>query len=324
MLRRSKKATVGKALNMEQILNRYNFRILVLKPGKASIFLVLYLFAFIQTLYSQDFKLFQPVSSFRSGVTFKNIITESEDANALTHENLYNGGGVAVGDINNDGLDDIYFISNMGLNKLYLNLGDFKFRDITKSAGVEGRKGWKTGVTMVDINGDGLLDIYVCHSGKGTPESRRNELFINKGNLKFEEEAKKYGLDDDTYSTIGAFFDYDLDGDLDMFMLATNVIVIRGMDFEDARKVNDPYAGDKLYRNDGNRFVDVTLSSGIISNAMGYGLGVNISDLNKDGLPDIYVTNDYIEPDYLYINNGDGTFTNKLSEHVQQIGRAHV
>ena len=319
MLRRSKKATVGKALNMEQILNRYNFRILVLKPGKASIFLVLYLFAFIQTLYSQDFKLFQPVSSFRSGVTFKNIITESEDANALTHENLYNGGGVAVGDINNDGLDDIYFISNMGLNKLYLNLGDFKFRDITKSAGVEGRKGWKTGVTMVDINGDGLLDIYVCHSGKGTPESRRNELFINKGNLKFEEEAKKYGLDDDTYSTIGAFFDYDLDGDLDMFMLATNVIVIRGMDFEDARKVNDPYAGDKLYRNDGNRFVDVTLSSGIISNAMGYGLGVNISDLNKDGLPDIYVTNDYIEPDYLYINNGDGTFTNKLSEHVQHI-----
>lgn len=272
--------------------------------------------------YSQNIKLFQPVSSQKSGITFKNTITENEEANALTHENLYNGGGVAVGDINNDGLDDIFFISNMGYNKLYLNLGDMKFKDITRSSGLEGREGWKTGVSMADINGDGLLDIYVCFSGKGSPEIRKNELYINKGNLKFEEKAKEYGLDDNTYSTIGAFFDYDLDGDLDMFLVATNVIVIRGMDFEDARKVNDPYAGDKLFRNDGNRFVDVSLSSGIISNAMGYGLGVNISDLNKDGLPDIYVTNDYIEPDYFYINNGDGTFTNKLTDYIQHISQS--
>lgn len=272
--------------------------------------------------HCQGLKLFQAVTPNKSGITFKNVITENEQANALSHENLYNGGGVAVGDLNNDGLEDIFFISNMGLNKLYQNLGNLKFRDISKSSGTEGRTGWKTGVSMADVNGDGLLDIYVCHSGKGSPEKRKNELFINQGNLKFEEKSRQYGLDDDTYSTLGAFFDYDLDGDLDLFIVATNVVVIRGMDFEEARNVTDPYAGDKLYRNDGNHFVDVTQSSGIISNAMGYGLGVNICDLNKDGLPDIYVTNDYIEPDYLYINNGNGTFTNKLTDYVQHISQS--
>jgi enediyne biosynthesis protein E4 len=267
----------------------------------------------------QPLKLFEPVPSKKSGVVFKNIITENQQHNALTYENLYNGGGVAIGDINNDGLDDIFFISNMGYNKLYLNMGDFKFKDITESAGVGGREGWKSGVTMVDINGDGLLDIYVCYSGKEEPDKRRNQLFINKGNLKFEEKAKAYGIDDPSYSTVGAFFDYDLDGDLDLYLLATNVKVIRGMDFEKARKMIDPYAGDKLFRNDGDHFTDVTEASGILSNALGYGLGVAISDINKDGWPDIYVTNDYAEPDYLYINNGDGTFTNKLTEYVQHI-----
>lgn len=267
----------------------------------------------------QSLKLFEPVPSKKSGIVFKNTITENEEHNALTYENLYNGGGVAVGDINNDGLDDIYFVSNMEYNKLYLNLGDFKFKDITESAGVAGRAGWKSGVTMVDIDGDGLLDIYVCHSGKDSPEKRRNELFINKGNLKFEEMAKTWGIDDPSYSTIGAFFDYDLDGDLDLFVLATNVRVIRGMELDKARNSNDPYAGDKLFRNDGDHFTDITKTSGILSNALGYGLGVAISDLNKDGWPDIYVTNDYIEPDYLYLNNGNGTFSNKLEEHVQHI-----
>ena len=267
----------------------------------------------------QPFKLFEPVPSKKSGIVFKNTITENEEHNALTYENLYNGGGVAVGDINNDGLEDIFFVSNMEYNKLYLNTGDFKFKDITESAGVTGRAGWKSGVTMVDINGDGLLDIYVCHSGKDSPEKRRNELFINKGNLKFEEMAKAYGIDDPSYSTIGAFFDYDHDGDLDLFMLATNVKVIRGMELDKARNSNDPYAGDKLFRNDGDHFTDVTKTSGILSNALGYGLGVAISDINKDGWPDIYVTNDYIEPDYLYLNNGNGTFSNKLEEHVQHI-----
>ncbi len=267
----------------------------------------------------QALKLFEPVPAKKSGVVFKNIITENQQHNALTYENLYNGGGVAIGDINNDGLEDIYFISNMGYNKLYLNIGDFKFKDITESAGVRGREGWKSGVTMVDINGDNLLDIYVCYSGKEEPDKRRNQLFINKGNLKFEEKAKAYGLDDPSYSTVGAFFDYDLDGDLDLFLLATNVKVIRGMELNQARIIIDPYAGDKLFRNDGDHFVDVTEGSEILSNALGYGLGVSISDINKDGWPDIYVTNDYIEPDYLYINNGNGTFTNKLAEYVQHI-----
>ena len=270
----------------------------------------------------QELKLFEPVLSKKSGIVFKNIITENEQHNALTHENLYNGGGVATGDIDNDGLDDIFFISNMGYNKLYLNQGDFKFKDITESAGVGGREGWKTGVTMVDVNGDNLIDIYVCYSGRGNPEQRRNQLFINKGNLKFEEKSTAYGLDDPTYSTLGAFFDYDLDGDLDLFLVATNVKVIRGLEFDQARVTDDPYAGDKLYRNDGNHFVDVTKGSGIISNGLGYGLGVAISDINKDGWPDIYITNDYIEPDYLYINNGNGTFTNKLTEYIQHISQS--
>jgi enediyne biosynthesis protein E4 len=267
----------------------------------------------------QPAKLFEPVPPKKSGIVFKNSITENQEHNALTYENLYNGGGVAVGDINNDGLEDIFFISNMEYNKLYLNTGDFKFRDITESSGITGRPGWKSGVTMADVNGDGLLDIYVCHSGKDSPEKRRNELFINKGNLKFEEMAKAYGIDDPSYSTVGAFFDYDHDGDLDLFVVATNVKVIRGMELDKARTSNDLYAGDKLFRNDGDHFTDVTKQSGILSNALGYGLGVAISDLNKDGWPDIYVTNDYLEPDYLYINNGNGTFTNKLEEHVQHI-----
>jgi hypothetical protein len=270
----------------------------------------------------QDLKLFEQVPPRKSGILFKNSITETQQHNALTHENLYNGGGVATGDINNDGLDDIYFVSNMRYNKLYLNLGNLKFRDITESSGTEGRESWKTGVTMVDINGDNLLDIYVCYCGKESAEDRRNQLFINKGNLKFEEKAKAYGLDDPTYSTLGAFFDYDRDGDLDLFLVATNVKVIRGLEFDQARVNDDPYAGDKLFRNNGDHFVDVTKGSGIISNGLGYGLGVAISDINKDGWPDIYVTNDYIEPDYLYINNSNGTFTNKLTEYVQHISQS--
>lgn len=298
--------------------------IIIRRIRKSSVRILLTAFLIItaESSFSQELKLFQPVSPSKSGISFKNIITENEKANALTHENLYNGGGVATGDINNDGLDDIYFISNMRINKLYLNLGNLKFKDITSSAGVGGREGWKTGVTFVDINADNLLDIYVCYSGKGNPENRRNQLFINKGNLKFEEKAKEYGLDDPTYSTVGAFFDYDLDGDLDVFLVATNVNVIRGMDVEEARTGGDPYAGDKLFRNDNGRFVDVTKEAGILSVAIGYGLGAAISDVNKDGWPDIYITNDYIEPDYLYINNGDGTFTNKLTEYIQHISQS--
>ena len=268
---------------------------------------------------AQDNKLFKVMPSSQTGINFKNIITEDARNNALTYENLYNGGGVAVGDINNDGLEDLYFISNMKYNKLYLNQGNFKFKDISNSAGVKGREGWKSGVSMVDINGDNLLDIYVCYSGKTDPEKRRNQLFINKGNLTFEDKSKEFGLDDPSYSTQAAFFDYDHDGDLDVFLLATNVKVIRELEYEEARKAKHPYAGDKLFRNDNDHFVEVTSEAGILSNALGFGLGVAVCDVNKDGWQDIYVSNDYIEPDYLYINNGDGTFTDRLKESLQHI-----
>jgi hypothetical protein len=267
----------------------------------------------------QEKKLFEATSPGKTGITFKNTITEDQRHNALTYENLYNGGGVAIGDINNDGLEDLYFVSNMKYNKLYLNLGNFKFKDITASAAVGGRAGWKTGVAMVDINGDGFLDIHVCYSGKESPETRRNQFFINKGDLTFEEKARELNLDDPSYSTQASFFDYDRDGDLDMFLLATNVKVIRDLEFEQARKIKHPYAGDKLFRNDNGHFTDVTDEAGILSNALGFGLGVAVSDINKDGWPDLYISNDYIEPDYLYINNGNGTFSNKLTGSLQHI-----
>ncbi len=270
---------------------------------------------------AQEEKLFESVPSSRSGVNFKNVITENARHNALTYENLYNGGGVAVGDINNDGLDDIYFVSNMQRNKLFLNLGNFTFRDITASAKVGGREGWKSGTTMVDINGDGLLDIYVCYSGKSEPAKRKNQFFINKGNLQFEDMAEGLGLADESYSTQAAFFDYDRDGDLDAFILATNVKVIRDLEYAQARTTTHPYAGDKLFRNDDGKFVEVTQSAGILSNALGFGLGVAVSDVNMDGWPDVYVSNDYAEPDYLYMNNRDGTFTNRLADYIQHISQ---
>ncbi|SHG95153.1 Repeat domain-containing protein [Chryseolinea serpens] len=273
----------------------------------------------VHSVQAQQEPLFELVPPTRSGVAFKNIIKETARTNALTYENIYNGGGVAIGDINNDGLDDLYLIANAGSNKLYLNLGNFKFKDITSSAGVTASTGWKTGVSMVDINADGLLDIYVCRSGKENIDDRRNHFFINQGNLTFIDKAKEMNLDDPSYSTQAAFFDYDKDGDLDVFLLATNVKVIRDLEFKSARTTVHPYAGDKLFRNDNGHFTDVTTQAGILSNALGFGLGIAVSDINKDGWPDLYVSNDYIEPDYLYINKGDGTFEDKLPEYLRHI-----
>jgi hypothetical protein len=240
----------------------------------------------------------------------------------LSYEYFYNGGGVAVGDINNDGLPDLMFTGNMKPNKLYLNLGHMKFKDITKEAcpELEGRaNGWKTGVTMADVNGDGLIDIYICYSGKTDDNTRRNQLFINQGNNKFKEEAKAYGLDDPGYSTQAVFFDYDGDGDLDMFLLNHNVKKIDNMEFARYKNLTDELASNKLFRNDGGHFTEVSKQAGIVQNPLTFGLGVAIADVNNDGWPDIYVTNDYNEPDYLYINNHDGTFTERSKEMLRHL-----
>ncbi|HEX4852081.1 MAG TPA: VCBS repeat-containing protein, partial [Puia sp.] len=274
-------------------------------------------------LFAQK-KLFQLLPSSETNITFRNNINETENLNVLAYEYFYNGGGVAVGDINNDGLLDLFFTANMKPNKLYLNLGNMKFKDITAEAGagLEGRPGsWKTGVTMADVNGDGLLDIYVCYSGKGNDDSRRNQLFINEGNLHFKEKAKEFGLDDPSYSTQAAFFDFDNDGDLDLFLLNHNVEKIDNMELAKHRNETDVHAGDKLFENQNGHFVDISKKAGIRQNPLTFGLGVAIADINQDGWQDIYVTNDYNEPDYLYINNHDGTFTaetEKCFRHISQ------
>jgi enediyne biosynthesis protein E4 len=253
-------------------------------------------------------------------MNFKNQLKEDREHNILTYEYFYNGGGVAVGDINNDGLDDIFFTANMDENRLYLNQGNMRFDDITVSAGVAGRPGaWSTGVNMVDINRDGLLDIYVCYSGWQSEDMRRNELYINQGNLIFEEQAAAYGLDDPSNSTHAAFADFDRDGDLDMYLLNHNTAVIYEVEYNDVRDTRHPQAGDKFYENQNGKFVDISEQAGVKGSPLGFGLGIAIADVNGDGWQDIYVSNDYIEPDYLYINQKDGSFKDQMTEYFQHI-----
>jgi len=262
------------------------------------------------------------LSAQETGISFSNTVSESEALNILSYEYFYNGGGVAVGDINNDGLPDLFFTGNMRPNQLYLNLGGCKFKDITDQASpaLAGRKnGWKTGVTMADVNGDGRLDIYVCYSGKKPDDVRRNQLFINQGNSKFLEQASSYGLDDPGYGTQAAFFDYDNDGDLDLFLLNHNIKKIDNMEFARYKGEVDALAGNKLFKNENGHFTDVSQAAGIIQSPLTFGLGIAVADLNKDGWQDVYVTNDYNEPDYLYINNKNGTFT----DHSKQMLRHH-
>ncbi len=268
--------------------------------------------------------LFKSITSKETGIRFSNDINETENLNVLAYEYFYNGGGVAVGDINNDGLPDIYFTANMKPNKLFLNTGNMKFKDITKTAGdgMEGRtNAWKTGVTMADVNGDGWLDIYICYSGKFPDDQRRNQLFINKGNLTFEEKAAAFGLDDKSYSTQAAFFDYDNDGDLDMFLLNHSTKKIDNMELARFRADIDELAGNKLYENRNNHFFDITRQARITQNPLTFGLGIAIADINKDGWQDIYVSNDYNEPDYLYINNHDGTFSEQSQQYFRHLAQ---
>jgi len=273
-------------------------------------------------------ELFSLLSPDSTNVNFTNQLTENEQFNIIQYLYFNNGAGVAAGDINNDGLADLYFTSNQNPNKLYLNKGNLKFEDITEKAGVTGKGDWKTGVTMADVNGDGLLDIYVCQVGNYKVVHGRNQLFINQGDLTFKEMAHEYGLDFQGFSTQAAFFDYDLDGDLDMYLLNHSVHTSRSYGASTLRYDHDSLAGDRLYRNDvvdGKRFFnDVTTQAGIYNSQIGYGLGVNISDINNDGYPDIYIDNDFHENDYLYINNGNGTFSERLTEYIQHTSRSSM
>lgn len=260
-----------------------------------------------------------------TGIDFINNLTETEAFNIVEYLYFYNGGGVAVGDINNDGLVDLYFSSNQGSNRLYLNKGEMKFEDITLSAGLASENPWKTGVSMVDINGDGFLDIYVCRLGNWKGIVGKNELYINNGDLTFTESAEEYGLDFQGFSTQAAFFDFDRDGDLDMYLLNHAVHTERSYGRAETRYYDDGLAGDRLFRNNTEkgekRFTGVTRDAGIFSSLIGYGLGIGISDINNDGWPDIYVSNDFNENDYLYINQADGTFSEQISSMVNNHSR---
>lgn len=261
------------------------------------------------TSCKQNNQLFQKLDQIQSGIQFENKLSPTNDFNIIDYIYFYNGGGVSLGDINGDGLVDIFFAGNQVKNKLYLNKGGLKFEDITSSAGVEGGSSWNTGSIMGDVNGDGLLDIYVCAVVGLKNLSGHNELFINNGDNTFSERSKEFGLDYESYSSSAAFLDYDLDGDLDMFLLSHAVHTQESFGHADLRKKRTYESGGKLLQNTAGVFKDVSEMAGIFGGVNGYGLGLAISDFNSDGYPDIYVGNDFHEDDYLYLNNGNGTFT---------------
>ncbi|MBD0851591.1 VCBS repeat-containing protein [Maribacter arenosus] len=280
--------------------------------------------------HKDSIALFELLDSTETGVNFVNDLNYNHDFNVYKYRNFYNGGGVALGDINNDGLVDIYFSSNLKSNRLYLNKGGFKFEDITDKAKVGGTKAWSTGVTMADINADGYLDIYVCNSGDIAGDNKQNELFINNGpddtgQVTFTEAAEKYGLDDQGFSTHASFFDYDKDGDLDVYLLNNSYRSIGSFNLQrNERFERDVLGGDKLLRNDGESFVDVSEEAGIYGSVIGFGLGVTVGDLNNDDWEDIYVSNDFFERDYIYINQKDGTFKETLTEQIQSLSGASM
>ena len=269
--------------------------------------------------------LLQEISSNKTGVSFINKLHDTPQLNILTYLYYYNGAGVTAADFNNDGLLDLYFVGNQVSNKFYLNQGDFKFEDKTEESNLKGQKGWSSGVSVADVNGDGWLDIYICQVSNSKMFEGKNQLYINQGLNElgipeFKDEAQKYGIDFSSYSNQAAFFDYDLDGDLDLFLMKNQSIHPSATFGRFKHNVAQAPAGDKLLRNDNGHFVEVTQQAGIFSSLTGYGLGLAISDFNKDGWPDIYVGNDFFENDYLYLNQKDGTFKEQISEDPTKLG----
>jgi len=268
-------------------------------------------------------KLFEFIAGEKSNIHFENNLIDdplNDEHNVMSFYHYYNGGGVAVGDINNDGLIDVLFTGNIDSNRLYLNKGNFEFEDITNKAGININKYWSSGATMADVNGDGFLDIYICQSGpfNWPAEKKQNLLYVNNGNNTFTEAAKEYGLNDDNLGTQAAFFDYDKDGDLDCIVMNESIYVRIKLskvfeELKDPKKLAE--ASSNLYRNDNGKFTKVTEQAGLLR--YGFGLGLSTSDINNDGWPDIYIANDYSVPDFMYLNNGDGTFTDKIKEHTK-------
>lgn len=260
---------------------------------------------------------FSLLDTKQTGILFRNDVEYSEAYNTYTYRNFYNGAGVGLGDFNRDGLTDIYFCGNIVDNRLYINRGDLRFEDITEQAGVACEGVWSTGVSIADVNGDGWPDIYVCKSGIPDTPNRKNELFINNGDLTFTEQAEAYGIADLGLSTHASFFDYDRDGDLDCYLLNNSFQSVTDFDMmEGERLVRDTLGANKLYRNDGDIFVDVSDEAGIYGSKIGFGLGASVADLNRDGWLDLYVSNDFFERDYLYINNRNGTFSELLDKQL--------
>jgi enediyne biosynthesis protein E4 len=276
--------------------------------------------------------LYTPLSAEQTGVRFRNDLVYDRDFNIYRYRNFYNGGGVAIGDVNNDGLPDLFFSSNMSENRLYLNKGNLQFEDISTTAGIVGNGSWATGVAMADVNGDGWLDIYVCNSGNPRSDeqeaknfNRANELFINQQNGTFKESAIEYGLADPGLTTHTAFFDYDRDGDLDAYVLNNSFKPIGSFDLrKNLRHTRDSLGGHKLYRNDNGHFKDVSSEAGILGSVIAFGLGVTVGDLNMDGWQDIYVSNDFFERDYLYYNDGNGKFSERLEQSMRHISAASM